>query len=40
VLACARFDIASEAPSRGAYEFAVNVERLQFFDLETGAAIR
>jgi multiple sugar transport system ATP-binding protein len=40
VLACARFDIASQAPSRGPYEFAVNVDRVHFFDLETGAAIR
>jgi multiple sugar transport system ATP-binding protein len=40
VLACARFDIASRPPSRGPYEFAVNIDRLHFFDLETGAAIR
>ncbi len=40
VLACARFDIASQAPQRGSYAFAVNVERAHFFDLETGAAIR
>jgi multiple sugar transport system ATP-binding protein len=40
VLACARFDIAAEEPPRGAYEFAVNVDRLHFFDLETGAAVR
>jgi multiple sugar transport system ATP-binding protein len=40
VLACARFDIASEAPARGTYDFAVVVDRLHFFDLQTGAAIR
>jgi multiple sugar transport system ATP-binding protein len=40
VLACARFDIASEAPPRGEYEFGVAVDRIHFFDLETGAAIR
>jgi multiple sugar transport system ATP-binding protein len=40
VLACARFDIASDAPDKGSYEFAVNVDRLHFFDLETGQAIR
>jgi multiple sugar transport system ATP-binding protein len=40
VLACARFDIATEAPSRGAYEFAVLVDRLHFFDLQSGNAIR
>jgi multiple sugar transport system ATP-binding protein len=40
VLSCARFDIASEAPERGPYEFGVKVDRMHFFDLETGAAIR
>jgi len=40
VLACARFDIASPAPTRGTYDFAVVVDRLHFFDLQTGAAIR
>ena len=40
VLACARFDIAGEAPARGTFDFAVNVDRVHFFDLETGAAIR
>jgi multiple sugar transport system ATP-binding protein len=40
VLACARFDTASEAPQRGSYAFAVNVARAHFFDLETGEAIR
>jgi multiple sugar transport system ATP-binding protein len=40
VMACARFDIASHAPGRGPYEFAVNVDRIHFFDLESGAAIR
>jgi multiple sugar transport system ATP-binding protein len=40
VVACARFDIASQAPARGTYEFAVAVDRMHFFDLETGAAIR
>jgi hypothetical protein len=40
VLACARFDIASAAPARGPYDFAVVVDRLHFFDLQTGAAIR
>jgi multiple sugar transport system ATP-binding protein len=40
VLACARFDIASEAPARGTYDFAVLVDKLHFFDLQTGAAIR
>jgi multiple sugar transport system ATP-binding protein len=40
VVACARFDIASEPPSRGMYEFAVNVDRVHFFDLGSGTAIR
>ena len=40
VIACARFDIGSPAPAPGPYELAVNVERVHFFDLETGAAIR
>jgi multiple sugar transport system ATP-binding protein len=40
VLACARFDIASPVPGRGPYEFAVVADRLHFFDLQTGAAIR
>jgi multiple sugar transport system ATP-binding protein len=40
VLACARFDIASAVPPRGPYDFAVVVDRLHFFDLQTGAAIR
>jgi multiple sugar transport system ATP-binding protein len=40
VLACARFDIASDAPERGPHEFAVVPDRLHFFDLETGDAIR
>jgi multiple sugar transport system ATP-binding protein len=39
VLACARFDISHE-PSRGTYDFAVRVDRMHFFDLQTGAAIR
>jgi multiple sugar transport system ATP-binding protein len=40
VLACARFDIATTAPERGQQEFAVVADRLHFFDLETGGAIR
>jgi multiple sugar transport system ATP-binding protein len=40
VLACARFDVAVEAPARGPYQFAVKIDRAHFFDLETGAAIR
>jgi multiple sugar transport system ATP-binding protein len=40
VLACARFDIASRAPERGPQEFAVVPDKLHFFDLETGDAIR
>jgi multiple sugar transport system ATP-binding protein len=40
VLVCARFDIAHEPPARGPYEFAVNLDRVHFFDLTTGAAIR
>jgi multiple sugar transport system ATP-binding protein len=40
VLACARFDIASNVPGRGAYEFAVVADKLHFFDLTTGVAIR
>ncbi|HEY3185809.1 MAG TPA: sn-glycerol-3-phosphate ABC transporter ATP-binding protein UgpC [Gaiellaceae bacterium] len=40
VLACARFDVARPAPERGPYDFAVVVDRLHFFDLQTGAAIR
>jgi multiple sugar transport system ATP-binding protein len=40
VLACARSDISSQTPARGAYDFAVLVDRLHFFDLQTGAAIR
>ncbi|GIU94253.1 MAG: ABC transporter ATP-binding protein [Gaiellaceae bacterium] len=40
VLACARFDITASPPPRGPFEFAVAVDRLHFFDLETGAAIR
>jgi multiple sugar transport system ATP-binding protein len=39
VLLCARFDITSAAP-RGRDEFAVAAEKLHFFDLETGGAIR
>ena len=39
VLLCARFGITSDAP-RGRAEFAVGVEKLHFFDLETGGAIR
>ncbi|MDW8338418.1 MAG: sn-glycerol-3-phosphate ABC transporter ATP-binding protein UgpC [Thermoleophilia bacterium] len=40
VLACARLDIAAEAPGRGPFEFAVDTTRLHFFDLDTGAALR
>jgi hypothetical protein len=40
VLACARFDSSQRAPDRGDYEFAVLVDKLHFFDLETGEAIR
>jgi multiple sugar transport system ATP-binding protein len=40
VLACARFDIASPVPGRGPYEFAVVADRVHFFDLQTGTAIR
>jgi multiple sugar transport system ATP-binding protein len=40
VLACARFDVAAAAPDRGPYEFAVVADRLHFFDLQSGAAIR
>jgi multiple sugar transport system ATP-binding protein len=40
VLACARFDSSQGAPDRGRYEFAVVADRLHFFDLDTGAAIR
>jgi multiple sugar transport system ATP-binding protein len=39
VLLCARFDITSDAP-RGPHELAVAVDRMHFFDLETGRAIR
>jgi multiple sugar transport system ATP-binding protein len=39
VLLCARFGITSDAP-RGMHDFAVAVDRLHFFDLDTGAAIR
>ena len=39
VMLCARFAIASDAP-RGPYELAVAVDRVHFFDLETGHAIR
>ena len=38
VLACARFDV-SEPPARGPHEFAVILDRVHFFDLETGTAI-
>jgi multiple sugar transport system ATP-binding protein len=40
VLACARFDITSPEPPRGPFEFGVVTERMHFFDLETGGAIR
>jgi multiple sugar transport system ATP-binding protein len=40
VLACARFDASVKAPDRGRYDFGVLVERLHFFDIKTGAAIR
>ena len=40
VLACARFDVAVKAPERGPYEFGVLVDRIHFFDLKTGTAIR
>ena len=39
VLLCARFDISSDA-ARGRNELAVAVDRMHFFDLETGGAIR
>jgi multiple sugar transport system ATP-binding protein len=39
VLACARFDASQTAPEPGDHHFAVRVDRLHFFDLETGAAI-
>jgi multiple sugar transport system ATP-binding protein len=40
VLACARFDITSPEPGRGDFEFAVVANKLHFFDLDSGAAIR
>jgi hypothetical protein len=40
VLACARFDVSVKAPERGPYEFAVRADRIHFFDLKTGEAIR
>jgi multiple sugar transport system ATP-binding protein len=40
VLACARFDSSEVTPDRGTYEFAVRVDRVHFFDLSTGAAVR
>jgi multiple sugar transport system ATP-binding protein len=40
VLACARFDVSMPSPERGPYDFAVLVDRLHFFDLTTGTAIR
>jgi multiple sugar transport system ATP-binding protein len=40
VLACARFDIGDPEPQRGTFEFGVLAERMHFFDLETGSAIR
>ena len=40
VLACARFDVSVKPPARGPYEFAVLADRVHFFDLKTGAAIR
>jgi multiple sugar transport system ATP-binding protein len=40
VLAVARFDSSSRVEAGSAYEFAVAVDRLHFFDLDTGQAIR
>ena len=40
VLACARFDISSPEPARGPVEFAVVADRIHFFDLGSGTAIR
>jgi hypothetical protein len=40
VLACARFDIGDPEPQRGTFELGVVTERMHFFDLETGGAIR
>jgi multiple sugar transport system ATP-binding protein len=39
VMLCARFAISTDPP-RGSYELAVAVDRVHFFDLETGLAIR
>jgi multiple sugar transport system ATP-binding protein len=39
VMLCARFEISSDPP-RGSYDLAVAVEKVHFFDLETGLAIR
>ena len=36
---CARFEISSDPP-RGSYDLAVAVDRIHFFDLESGRAIR
>jgi multiple sugar transport system ATP-binding protein len=40
VLACARFDISSPEPARGTFEFVVVADRIHFFDLGSGTAIR
>jgi multiple sugar transport system ATP-binding protein len=40
VLAVARFDVDSRVKAGSAYELGVAVERIHFFDLETGQAIR
>ena len=40
VLACARFDISLPEPARGPVEFAVVADRIHFFDLGSGTAIR
>ena len=40
VLACSRFDIAAPEPSRGVFEFAIVADKIHFFDLGSGTAIR
>ena len=39
VMLCARFAISSDPP-RGACDLAVAIDKVHFFDLETGLAIR
>ena len=38
VMLCARFEISSDPP-RGSYDLAVSVDKVHFFDVETGRAI-